>query len=173
MYLNENLLDKDASSAKRSIIIGAAVSAFFLFGVVEGLLGDEKLMENSPYYILMMLPFLALIYKGIQKRMKIGLCNRLNQAFIADADGVLPISSIQSVTGYSDEAKAEKMINKLISQGYLLYVTLDPDRPHTLLLSGKTSGPKTADTICPYCGAKVEKREGFSVTCPYCRSVIH
>lgn len=172
MYLNEKLIARDIRSAKRKIIIGAVFAGFFAFGIVEGILGDEKLRADSPYYILMMLPFLALIYSGIRKQMKVGLCNRLNQTFIADADGLLPLSTLLKVMGTEDESKAEKTINRLISQGYLQYVSFDPARPHMLLLTSQTSGPRTVSTICLKCGATVERREGFSVTCPYCRTLI-
>ena len=172
MYLNEKLIAGDTRSAKRKIIIGAVVVGFFAFAIVEGLLGDEELWANTPYYILMMLPFLALIYSGIRKQMKVGLCNRLNQTFIADGDGLLPLRTLLKVTGSADVSMAEKTINKLISQGYLQYVSFDPARPHMLLLSSQTSGPRTVPTICPKCGATVERREGFNVTCPYCRTLI-
>ena len=173
MYINEKTMRKSVATGKIQLIVGIVFTVFFFIGIGGGLI--DRSGETAKYldiYIMLTLPFLWMIYASIRKRQMRELARRLSQNFCQDADGYIPASKLVGITGKKNEMLAIKAVEKLISKGFLQNCTAEYGTMRVVLYQNTGNDTAYTSIICPNCGATIEKRVGFSQTCPYCSSEL-
>lgn len=175
MYLNKAKMAASTRTAKFQMVFGVIFLVFFGFGIVGGLLDySEGMRDGLLVYIVLVLPFIWLIYLSVQKKKMREMAMRLNQSFSADADGNIPAGALVEITKSKNELQAVNTVEKLIGKGYLCNCAVEYSAPIRIVLYKNSADGNGYTTItCPNCGASTEKRVGFSSFCPFCNSKIN
>lgn len=171
MYTSEKKMKGSARSGKAQLICGILGLVIFGAGLISGF-SDPELGQHRIIYIILLLPFLWLLWQGIGKRRLREAARRYNSLFQGDADGYLPLAQVSAQTGRST-AQVIKDIETLLRKGYLQGCALElGDRPQVVLQGAGGTPAQTQAVKCPNCGAVNTKRQGFSCTCAYCGTPI-
>lgn len=183
MYLDENRVKKALSKAKLQMIVGVIFIVFFGFGIVGGIVNYGDLRPNIPVYVTFILPFIWMVWLSMRNRRMVEKSRQLNQMFCSDADGDIQASQLIHLLGSKNDYAAAEEVNRLIGKGFLRNCTVEQHpQAHVVLYRSATNtvssyvvGDATGGAAgcivsvkCPNCGAKVEKRVGFTASCPYC-----
>jgi len=103
--------------------------------------------------------------------------NRMNDLFMADEDGFVPISELSDELGIP-EIKLRKNIENYIRKGYLVNLNYDASSKAFLLsdkipakgslLAGRPENKPFVGIHCPGCAASLKIRVNTLANCPYC-----
>lgn len=156
-----------ASSAKKQLIWGIILTAFFGYAVVSALTGEE-LKDGLITYIACLIPSLWLLYSSTVKRIRSEKATRLSQVFLGDNDGIVPAEQLANVLGTKNNIQAIRQVEKLIGLGLLQNCTVDYANTMKVVLRQADNGGMMEPVVCPSCGAKGQRRKGYAYQCPFC-----
>ena len=162
-------------SVKKNIqmIIGGFWTAFFLYGIIEGLIGNNEILRNGIVSsITLCILFLLLFLSGVRNSKKLGLVRRYNSIFMCDSNGTVTIDELSRQTGKSP-VKILSELEWLFQHGMFCDCTLQKAGIPCVILSGK-EGSKTSfvNVICEKCNGTTKLRAGTYGKCDYCGSAI-
>lgn len=173
MYLNEKKLNRILLFSKIRIIIYVVFAFFFYFAIYGAFTDEPQLREGLGVYLFFAFLFSYLIYRDIIKFNLMRAAMMYNGIFILDFDGYIPLKEL-AVKTEKNEKKISKEIKKLIEKHIFQNISLEFGEKPQVVLMKKVKGDETIteSVDCPYCGATVLKRKGFSSKCEFCGNDI-
>lgn len=175
VYLNVKKMNLIEKSAKTQLIIGCVLVAFFLFGVVGGILdSSEGLREGLPVYVVCIIPSALPIIFSIKKKTMCSRAVRVNEMFRSDEDGFIRMEQLMGPVGVDNPYKALSIVQDLIGAGLLINCTVEY-KDTTLIRLYKTNDSGqvlVATKNCPSCGGVVQVRNGYISACPFCGTQV-
>ncbi|EJU24757.1 hypothetical protein HMPREF1143_1481 [Peptoanaerobacter stomatis] len=172
MYIDEEKIDKLLKSLKIKFFIWAFFVVISVYGIISGFTENSELADNMVTYIQFTVLFSVLAYLNFRKSNLIKSAYLYNNIFVHDAYGYIRLSELASKlnkTNYS----VTKEIEKLLKLKILINISLELGSSQKIMLNKPNSSDNLNESIeCPYCGAKITKRSGFTVKCEYCDSEI-
>lgn len=156
----------------RSLIIGGLLTAFFGFGVVAGLMGDETLRQHLVMYTVFLIPSVLLFLRGFRIAHWNNLARRYDIIFAGDRDGFVSMEELIRQTGKPDP-KIIRELNRLFDKGYFTDCTLEiVGNPGVRIQDAEIGvrGRGFLEVVCPSCGGISRLRAGTYGTCSFCGS---
>ena len=153
--------------------VGGFLMALHLFGIVEGLVGDnQELRDGLVTNLVMFAVFALLFFLGLRNAKKSGLVRRYNQIFMCDADGMVTMDELARQVGRPPE-KVISELEWLFQKGVFCDCTLQKEGSPGVILAGRT-GSKTSfvNVVCEQCNGTTRLRAGTYGKCEYCGSPI-
>lgn len=172
-YISNIVIGKLVFKKNIQIGIGGVFAVLFLYGAIEGLVGQNKeLREGVVTYIVMLIPFTLIFIKGIRNGRNLSLVRRYNSIFMCDVDGTVTISELARQTGKPPH-KVLSELERLFGMGVFCDCTLQKGGTPCVILSGR-EGSKTSfvNVVCEKCNGTTRLRAGTSGKCEYCGSAI-
>ena len=121
-YLNENLVYMHEAKHKVQIVVGGILTTFFVFGIVETIIGEIEL-KNIPVYIIFLIPSLCLLICGIRTGMLLNAARRYEMIFGFDDEGIISVEELSIQMG-KPGYKTFRELKKVLERGYLQHCTL-------------------------------------------------
>ena len=178
VYMSDEVAQAQRRKSKRGIVGGAILTAFFAFGIIEGILDkgpDHNLREGLTVYICCFIPSVFLLWRGILAGRIADTASRYETIFAADRDGVVTIEELKRFTGKSQE-KIIKELKAAFGRGYFSGCALQEGGSPCVILSDARKVSPTRQgfltVTCPNCGASNRIRVGSISMCEYCNSPL-
>lgn len=151
-------------------ISGGILTVFFGIGLVMTLT-DPSMQGDIWVALLMLLPSLWLLWKGIRTGRDLELARRYAAIFAVDLNGALTAEELAAQSGRSG-IRIEKELERLFHKGYFQGCSLKK-KPLSVLLTGtEKTGPRFVAVVCPHCGGTTRLPVGDEGRCDYCDSAI-
>ena len=174
-YLSQVVVFEQERKRKICFIAGAIGACFFLFGIVEGLIGaTPALREGLPLYVICFAAFALLLLNGVRVSKRIDAAKRYETIFVADRDGVVTAEELCAQTGKSQDA-VFKELETLFQKGFFQNCGLRRGGVPCVIIADAMNGESGvgfADVTCASCGATTRMRAGSRGHCPYCGKPI-
>lgn len=174
-YLSKKTVVKAETRNRILIILGGVLTVLFATSVIMAATGyNEDLRHNLIIYIILLIPSILLLYKGIKARALTGLANRYNSIFECDRDGVVTISELKKQTGKENAAILSEL-ERLLEKGFLCNCSLQKNgQPCVILSDGSADGDSSGfvNVVCDVCGGTTRIRAKSSGKCEYCGSAL-
>lgn len=150
--------------------LGGLLSAIFGFGLILTFT-DETMRENWWAALIILIPSVWMLWKGICAGRELALARLYQRAFLTDENGSMTLDELIKQSGRSG-AQVGHELERLFRKGYFRGCTLRKD-PYAVLLTGSArTGELFASVLCPHCGGTTRLRAGSSGACAYCGSAI-
>ncbi|MDY3014518.1 MAG: hypothetical protein SOR61_04900 [Evtepia sp.] len=172
-YISRAVFEKLARRKNMQMGIGGFFMAFYLFGIVMGLVGDDQdLRDGLVSSIVIFALFTLLFVLGARNAKKIGLVNRYNQIFMCDADGTVTMEELARQVGKPPE-KVISELEWLFQKGVFCDCTLQKEGRPGVILSGRADSKTSfVNVVCEQCNGTTRLRAGTYGKCEYCGSPI-
>ncbi|MDO4690156.1 MAG: hypothetical protein Q4A58_02550 [Fusobacterium sp.] len=173
MYLNEKKLNRILLFSKIRIGIFSFFAFIFLFSIYGAFTDEPQLKDGLWLYLSLALFFIFLVYRDIVKFNLMRAAMMYNGIFILDFDGYISLNEL-AVKTEKNEKKVSKEIKKLIEKHIFQNISLEfGEKPQVILMKKVEKNETITESVdCPYCGATVLKRKGFSSKCEFCGNDI-
>ena len=154
------------------------LNAMIMFGILTDRKYTEKIDNGMrALYAVIFLVGAALVCIFWKKFMNFGLIGRMNDIFMADDDGYVPLEDLSKELGMSAE-KILPVANMGIRKGYMINLNYNASEK-AFLLSDKLKKPEPVlagvpenkpfiGIHCPGCAASLKIRSNTRGVCPYC-----
>lgn len=172
-YISNIVVGKLSVKKNIQMIIGGFWTVFFLYAIIEGLLGNNEILRDGIVSsITLCILFLLLFLAGVRNSKKLGLVRRYNSIFMCDSNGTVTIDELSRQTG-KEPVKILSELEWLFQHGVFCDCTLQKAGMPCVILSGK-DGSKTSfvNVVCEKCNGTTRLRAGTSGKCDYCGSAI-
>ena len=175
-YVSQGVAIAQRSKSKILIIVGTVLTTFWGFGVVGGLFDSaDGLREGIPVYIVLMIPSVIMLLRGIKAGRVADTVRRCESIFASDKDGIVTLDELTRHTG-RPASRILKDLETAFSKGYFQNCTLQTGSdPKVILANAKTSsraGTGFITVTCVNCGGQTRIRAGSTGTCDYCGGPI-
>lgn len=173
-YLNEEVIKKNRSKAKKQMIWGVTAIAFYsaaFSGVKDGSL--------EGYYIaliiVLLLPHFYLVWCARRNYNMNSLAQKYNKIFTSDRNGIITASEMEQTIGkkYFDIFIELEM---LFRNGYFVNCTLQQGRNPSVIINNAQAGDQKGigfmQMVCPKCGGYTRIRANSAGQCEFCGSDI-
>lgn len=171
-YLSQDVVKVYEKKKRIQIIVGLIVAGFCFFGIVIGLI------ENQKDYIMIYGPgiiagIIVLLF-GLKNKEIINCASRYENIFSCDSNGVITIDELSLQTGKGKD-KILKELEKLFSQGFFTGCTFQRGGNPCVIISSamvNEKGKGFVEVVCPKCKGVTHIRAGSRGKCQYCNSPI-
>lgn len=174
-YLSKKTLVKTEIKKRILVITGGILTVLFALSVVMAAVGySAELRQGLVVYILLLIPSVLILYKGIKLGKITGLARRYNSIFSCDTDGIVTVAELVKQTGKTSPQILSEL-EMLLQKGYLRGCTLQKKGHQCVILSdgsADVSGFGFVNAVCDVCGGTTRLRAGSSGRCEYCGSAL-
>ncbi len=172
-YISKTAIKRLFLKKNIQMIIGGFWTVFFLYAIIEGLLGNNEILRNSVLTsTILCVPFVLMFLAGIRNGKKIGVARRYNSIFMCDSDGTVTLDELVRQTG-KEPFKVLSELEWLFRKGMFCDCTLQKGGIPCVILAGKEGSKSSFVTVvCEKCNGTTRLRAGTYGKCEYCGSAI-
>ncbi len=179
MYLDKEKLLRASARARRQMIWGIVLTAFFGLATYWGLVDHEGLRDGLDVYLLCLIPSLLLLGLGLFRRGRLGSAQAYSTALSASGKSEMLVTELSASVGKTSAA-VSKELRWLIAKGYVVDCSFAVDGVEKIVLNAapavqsRNAAPAFAFVTveCPNCGASNSLRRGSTGRCEYCGGQI-
>lgn len=177
-YLNEKLVYMHEAKKKVQMVIGGILTTFFVFGIVETIIGEIE-MKNIPVYVVFLIPSVYLLWCGIRTGMLINAARQYEMIFGYDDEGIITVEELSIQMG-KPGYKTFRELKKVIQRGYLQNCTIRMGGHPCVVMDSVGydeiyhgfNVSSTVEVHCSNCGTVNKIKIGESGTCQCCGAPI-
>ncbi len=116
-YLNENIVSAHIVMKRIQMVVGGLLSLFFLFGIVEVLIGEIERRHIS-VYLIFFIPSLLMFWRAVRTGMLIESARRYEMIIYGARDGIVTAEELELKMG-KPGYKIFRELEKIFRKGYL------------------------------------------------------